>query len=221
MDRVRDLNRFATDLAGFLAALYKIDPAGGPEPGKHNFFRGGPLTTLDTETREAISALKAEIDTDTATEVWDAALAATWHGPSVWIHGDITAANLLVVDGRLGAVVDFGCAGVGDPACDVTIAWTFFFGDSRKVFRNGLPLDEGTWARGRGWALSKALITLVQALKVDDAQADLASLRFGWRLNARHVIDEVLADHSRLAGDRGAGASCRPQTPRTPSRHRG
>ena len=93
---------------------------------------------------------------------------------------------------------------MGDPACDVTIAWTFFFGDSRKVFRNGLPLDEGTWTRGRGWALWKALITLAQALEVEDAQADLASLRFGWRVSARHVIDEVLADHSRLAGDRGS-----------------
>lgn len=201
MDRVGDLNRFATDLADFLAALYKIDPAGGPEPGKHNFFRGGPLTTYDTETREAISALKAEIDTGAATEVWDAALAATWHGPSVWIHGDVTAANLLVVDGRLSAVVDFGCSGVGDPACDLTMAWTFFFCDSRKVFREGLLLDEGTWARGRGWALWKALITLVQALKVDEAQADLASLRFGWRLSARNVIDEVLADHKRVAAD--------------------
>jgi aminoglycoside phosphotransferase (APT) family kinase protein len=123
-----------------LAALYKIDPAGGPEPGAHNFFRGGPLTAYDSETREAISALNAEIDTDTATEVCEAALAATWHGPSLWVHGDVTAANLLVVDGRLSAVVDFGCSGVGDPACDLTIAWTFFFGDSREVFRNRLPV---------------------------------------------------------------------------------
>jgi aminoglycoside phosphotransferase (APT) family kinase protein len=199
MNRVADLNLFATDLADFLAALYKIDPAGGPESGEHNFFRGGPLTTYESETREAISALNAEIDTDAATEVWEAALAATWHGPSVWIHGDVTAANLLVVAGRLRAVVDFGCSGVGDPACDMTIAWTFFFGDSRELFRDRLPLDDETWARGRGWALWKALITLVRALKADDARADLASLRFGWRLSARHVIDEVLADHSRLA----------------------
>jgi aminoglycoside phosphotransferase (APT) family kinase protein len=201
MDRVGDLTRFATDLADFLDALYKIDPAGGPEPGEHNFFRGGPLITYDTETRETISSLTAEIDTDAATEVWDAALAAKWHGPSVWIHGDVTAANLLVVDGRLSAVVDFGCSAAGDPACDVTMAWTFFSGESRGAFRNGLPLDEGTWARGRGWALWKALITVAQALKLDDAQADLASLRFGWRVSARHVIDEVLADHSRVAGD--------------------
>jgi aminoglycoside phosphotransferase (APT) family kinase protein len=199
MDRVGDLNGFATDLADFLAALYQIDPNDGPEPGAHNFFRGGPLTTYDVETRAAISDLKDEIDTNAATEVWEAALAATWHGPAVWIHGDVTAANLLVVDGRLSAVVDFGCSGVGDPACDLTIAWTFFFGDSRETFRDRLPLDEGTWARGRGWALWKALITLVKDLNVDDAEADPASLRFGWRLSARQVIEEALADHSRLA----------------------
>jgi aminoglycoside phosphotransferase (APT) family kinase protein len=197
-DRVGDLNGFATDLADFLGALYKIEPNGGPEPGAHNFFRGGPLTTYDVETRAAISDLKGEIDTNAATEVWEAALAATWHDPPVWIHGDVTAANLLVVDGRLSAVVDFGCSGVGDLACDLTIAWTFFFGDSREVFRDRLQLDEGTWARGRGWALWKALITLVKAMNVDDAQADPGSLRFGWRLSARQVIEEVLADYGRL-----------------------
>lgn len=200
VERVVDLNRFATSLGDFLAALYRTDPTGGPAPGKHNFFRGGPLTTYDGETRETISALSAEIDTDAATELWDAALAATWHGPSVWIHGDVTGANLLVVDGRLSAVIDFGCSGVGDPACDVTIAWTFFFGESREAFRDRLPLDEGTWARGRGWALWKALITLAEALKANGAQADAAAaLRFGWRLSARDVIEEVLADHSREA----------------------
>jgi aminoglycoside phosphotransferase (APT) family kinase protein len=192
VERVSDLNRFAIDLAGFLGALYEIDSADGPAAGTHNFWRGGPLTIYDDETREAISALHAEIDTDAATEVWEAALAATWHGPSVWIHGDVAAANLLVVDGRLSAVIDFGCSAVGDPACDLTIAWTFFSGDSRAAFRDQLPVDDGTWARGRGWALWKALITLV-ALEADGAKRDLAALRFGWRLSSRQVIEEVLA----------------------------
>jgi aminoglycoside phosphotransferase (APT) family kinase protein len=199
VDQVADLNRFATDLADFLVALYEVDPAGGPAPGRHNFFRGGPLTTYDSEAREAVSALDAEIDTDAATEVWEAALAATWHGPSVWIHGDVTASNLLVVDGRLSAVIDFGCSAVGDPACDLTIAWTFLRRDSREAFRERLPLDDGAWARGRGWALWKALITHVQNLKANGAHADLVGLRMGWRLSARRIIEEVLADHSRLA----------------------
>jgi aminoglycoside phosphotransferase (APT) family kinase protein len=198
VERVGDLTRFATDLADFLAALYEIDAADGPAYGKHNFFRGGPLSTYDSETRGTISALKDEIDTDAATEVWDAALAATWHGPSIWIHGDVTGANLLVVDGRLSSVIDFGCSGVGDPACDTTVAWTLFFGDSREAFRDRLPVDDATWARGRGWALWKALITLVQALESGDADGDLASRRFGWRLSSRHVVEEVLADHQQI-----------------------
>jgi aminoglycoside phosphotransferase (APT) family kinase protein len=198
VERVSDLDRLATDLGDFLAALYAIDPAGGPPSGRHNFFRGGPLTTYDRETRQAIATLEDELDPDAATEVWEAALAATWHGPPVWIHGDVTAANLLVVDGRLSAVIDFGCSGVGDPACDLTIAWTFFFGESRDTFRNRLPLDDGTWVRGRGWALWKALITHV-ALRANGAQTDLAASRFGWRLSSRRVIEDVLADHGRSA----------------------
>jgi aminoglycoside phosphotransferase (APT) family kinase protein len=195
VERVDDPTAFAADLAGFLGALYAIDPTGGPAPGQHNFWRGGSLATYDSETREAISALRGEIDANAATEAWEAALAATWHGPPVWIHGDVTAANLLVVAGRLSAVIDFGCSAVGDPACDLTIAWTFFSGESRGAFQDGLPLDEGTWARGRGWALWKALITLV-AVKAGGAERDVAALRFGWRLSSRQVIEEVLAEHS-------------------------
>jgi aminoglycoside phosphotransferase (APT) family kinase protein len=198
VERVADLDRFATDLADFLAALYDIDPTQGPAAGAHNFFRGGPLTTYDSQVREAISLLRTHIDTDAATEVWEAALAATWHGAPVWIHGDVTPANLLVVDGRLSAVIDFGCSGVGDPACDVTMAWTFFFGDSRERFRDRLPLDDETWARGRGWALWKAQTTLVKALKGKGPRPDVAARMFGWRLSARAVIEEVVADHSRL-----------------------
>jgi aminoglycoside phosphotransferase (APT) family kinase protein len=197
-DRVADLDSFATDLADFLAALYAIDPEGGPVAGEHSFFRGGSLTTYDHETRGAIAALPASIDADAATAVWEAALAATWHGPSVWIHGDVTASNLLVVDGRLSAVIDFGCSAVGDPACDLAIAWTLFYGKNREAFRNQLPLDDGTWARGRGWALWKALITLLEAGTETGADADRASLSFGWRLSSREVIEEVLSDHKLL-----------------------
>ena len=84
---VRDLPQFAADLADFLAALYRIDPAGGPPPGPHNFFRGGPLAVYDGETREALDALKGHIDTVLAAEVWQAALEAAWQGPPVWFHG--------------------------------------------------------------------------------------------------------------------------------------
>lgn len=187
VERIADLRQFAIELAEFLAALYEIDPAGGPPPGEHNFFRGGPLATYDAETRQAIATLGDQIDSSAANEVWQAALGAAWHGCPVWLHGDVTAANLLVKDGRLSAVIDFGCSGVGDPACDVTIAWTLFSGESREAFRTRLPVDDATWVRGRGWALWKALITLVAKSKPEDAAT------------ARQIIEALLAEHGNAA----------------------
>lgn len=187
VERIADLRQFAVTLAQFLVALQQVDTTGGPPPGQHNFWRGGPLTIYDGETRQAIAALDGQIDTAAATEVWEAALAATWCGAPVWIHGDVAAGNLLVRAGRLCAVIDFGCSGVGDPACDLTIAWTFLSGASREAFRAALPLDSATWARARGWALWKALITLADSLPTNPARA----------AEARRVIDAVLADHRR------------------------
>lgn len=190
VDRVEDVGAFAGDLAEFLAALHRADATDGPAAGAHSFFRGGPLATYDEETRAAVAALQGEIDVAAATEVWETALASTWNGPPVWVHGDVTASNLVVLDGRLAAVIDFGCSAVGDPACDLAIAWTFLFGESRDAFRERLPLDDGTWARARGWALWKALITLLRAPTHGDSAG-----RFGWRLSSLGVIDEVLASH--------------------------
>jgi aminoglycoside phosphotransferase (APT) family kinase protein len=95
-ERIIDLCDFATRLAQFLVALQGIDTAGGPRPGLHNFYRGGPLLTYDAQTRQAIAMLKDKIDVDAATEIWNAALTATWHGKPVWVHGDVSLGNLLV-----------------------------------------------------------------------------------------------------------------------------
>jgi aminoglycoside phosphotransferase (APT) family kinase protein len=181
--------QFAADLAGFLATLYQVDPAGGPPPGSHNFHRGGPLTVYDGQTRTALAALAGEIDTRRAAQVWDAALAATWHGRPVWFHGDVSPENLLVTEGRLSAVIDFGTSGVGDPACDAVIAWTFLAGESRRVYRERLPLDEAGWARGRGWAIWKAMIVLIGALRDDPGDARATA----------HVIGQILADFHESA----------------------
>jgi aminoglycoside phosphotransferase (APT) family kinase protein len=116
----------------------------------------------------------------------------------VWVHGDVVESNLLVAEGRLRAVIDFGCAAVGDPACDLMMAWTSFDDESARLFRSGLPFDDATWARGRGWTLWKALTTLVGD-KERHADADATARRFGWRISAREVIDVVLADHARSA----------------------
>jgi aminoglycoside phosphotransferase (APT) family kinase protein len=184
-ERIGDLEEFAAAVAGFLVALQRIDAVDGPPPGQHNFWRGGPLTVYDGETRAALAALEGEVDTVAAAEVWETALAAEWCGEPVWFHGDIAWGNLLVRDGRLAAIIDFGTSGVGDPSCDLAIAWTLFAGGSREAFRDSLRLDDATWARGRGWTLWKALITVV-------ANSNPVEV-----LKSRGIIDEVLADHRR------------------------
>lgn len=189
-----DLARFATEITAFLAALHRADTTAGPAPGPHNFHRGGSLSVYDAQAREALAALRGEIDLRQATGVWEAALHATWRGVPVWVHGDLSASNLLVVDGRLAAVIDFGGCAVGDPACDLVMAWTFFEGESRAAFRAGIASDGATWARARGWALWKAAITLAPSQQSHAVDPDTAALRQGWRGGARRVLSDVLAD---------------------------
>lgn len=184
---IAELPRFASDLAAFLAALQRIDASAGAIPDAANGFRGGPLAIYDAETRRSITALAliGLVDAPSATAVWEAALAAIWSGPPVWVHGDVAVGNLLVQEGALSAVIDFGCCAVGDSACDTVIAWNRFAGGSRVAFQAALPLDDATWERGRGWALWKALITVAGAL--DTVLATAAE--------ARRIVAEVLADH--------------------------
>ena len=172
--RIDDLTGFATALARFLAALRRAPAGEGPPPGPHNFFRGGPLAHYADETVAAIAALGDEIPRAAVERVWEDALRTRWEGDPVWFHGDVATGNLLVRDGRLAAVIDFGTSGVGDPACDTVIAWTFLSGASRAAFRAELEVDAGTWARGRGWALWKALISLVGHLRAGAPEAELA-----------------------------------------------
>ena len=188
LDRIDDEGRLAGDLAGFVAALHRTDPAGGPAPGAHNFYRGVALARRDSRTRAAIGAVADMLDADELTAAWEAALAApAWEGPGVWIHGDLQAGNLLCHQGRLSAVIDFGGLGVGDPACDLIVAWNLLTAQGRGVFRLALEVDDATWARGRGWALSTALIALPYYLESNPAVAR----------NARGTIDEVLAEQRR------------------------
>ena len=184
-ERIADLGQAATDLATFVAALQRVDPTDGPPPGEHNSFRGVPLGTRDESTRAAIASLRAsvDVDVDAVTDAWEAALSVPeWERTPVWIHGDLDARNLLAKNGRLSAVIDFGCLGVGDPACDVMVAWKVLSADTRDSFRTALSVDEATWVRARGWALSQALIALsyytleTNALLVRDAQRWLAEI---------------------------------------------
>lgn len=170
----------ATDLAEFVRAFRAIELPGGPRA-----YRGGPLARLDDQTRTAIAQLRGSIDTDAATAIWDAALAApAWDAAPIWVHADLLAGNLLTVAGRLSAVIDFATAGVGDPACDLIVAWTVLPASVRSDFRSAVEVDDATWIRARARALSIALIELPYYQEVEPTIA----------AEARHTIDEVIAD---------------------------
>ena len=156
--QITSTSTFARNLANFLRALQAINATKGPKFGEHNFWRGGPLAVYHAQTVQALTALQHKINTAVVTAIWDAALTSAWQLAPVWVHGDISADNLLVQHGKLNAVIDFGGLAVGDPACDLAIAWNFFDSTARSAFRAALELDAATWQRGRGWALWKALI---------------------------------------------------------------
>jgi len=177
----------ASELATFLSALHAIESTDGPVAGPASFYRGGPLQVYDNEVRRVAEVLDGRMDADLAMRVWDRALQSPWKRPPVWVHGDVSAGNLLMRDGKLSGVIDFGQLSVGDPACDLVLSWTLFDENSRDAFRAALPLDPDTWARGRAWALWKAMIT---AAGVAETSAEV-------RARCWTTIAAVLLDHAR------------------------
>ncbi len=153
--RIGDLKDFATGLADFLIALQRIDTTDGPRPGPHNFYRGGSLTTYDAEARQAIAVLKGKLDTEAATEVWDMALKTTWDCPPVWLHGDVSAGNLLIHEGRLSAIIDFGMVGLATPRaicpsrghCSKVKAAEYFVQCFRSTPVHGLAAARGLYGK--------------------------------------------------------------------------
>ena len=193
---IADLGRAAAELAAFVAALQRIDTAAAPHAGKHNFGRGQPLARRDNTTRAAIADLGGSIDGAALAAVWDSALdAAEWNCSPVWIHGDIDARNLLVEDGNLSAVVDFGTLGVGDPAYDVMVAWKVFPRDIRTVFRSALVVDDPTWTRARGLVVSQAVIALAYYTLETNAVLVCESQRW-----IAEVLSESAGKDSRIQG---------------------
>ncbi|MFC0431184.1 aminoglycoside phosphotransferase family protein [Kutzneria buriramensis] len=174
-----DPEALALDLAEFVQALRKIDPTGGPAQS-----RGVPLGSpgRDALTREAISQLHDDIDTGEALALWDRAITLPEPPGVFWSHGDLSPGNVLVRDGRLSAVIDFGGVGIGDPTVDLVVAWNLLPADARSVFRAELDVDDDTWERGRAWAMS---IALVQLPYYRDTNPGLSA-------NSRHVLSEVL-----------------------------
>jgi aminoglycoside phosphotransferase (APT) family kinase protein len=174
----------AIAIAGFITALQRIDPTGGPEPGSHNFGRGVPLAKRDRYVRAALASLDGELDVALVAAAWERALEASeWTNAPLWIHGDLAPGNLLVRNGRITGVIDFGGLAVGDPACDLMVAWNFLKGDARAAFKAALNPDEATWARGLGWALSMSVIALPYYLKTNPVIVE----------NSRRTIAAVLS----------------------------
>jgi aminoglycoside phosphotransferase (APT) family kinase protein len=179
-DLVDDERQAARDLAGFITELRRIEPlAAAPRGGRR------PLGELDVGTREAISAARGVIDSDAAAAVWDLALEAPmWAGAPVWVHADLLRPNVLVRDGRICAVIDFGAAGVGDPAADVIAAWTVFGPRGREEFRDSLDVDDGTWSRARGFALHQAAMIIPYYRETNPEFVVLA----------KRTVEQILAD---------------------------
>jgi aminoglycoside phosphotransferase (APT) family kinase protein len=186
---IADLPRFARSLAEFLKSLQHVDSANAPTPGP--FKRGGDVGYYDDESRQSIKILETGslgdgLDIEAIAAVWDAALESKWTKSPVWIHGDVSLGNMLVKNGELSAVIDFGGICVGDPACDLAIAWTAFEGESRDAFRSAIDLDDATWARGAGWTLWKALITYSGLSETNAIEAQ----------SSRQTIERILADRA-------------------------
>lgn len=187
-NRIADPARFAVDLADFLSALQSLDTADGPQPGIHNWFRGGTLRTYDKNTKHSLEKLDGHVDVELAREIWANALDARWDGADRWFHGDIAEGNLLLNDGQLAAIIDFGTCGVGDPACDLAISWTLLTADGRHEFRDRLSVDADSWARGRGWALWKSLATCSYTYEDPDDSGTFS--------RAKRALDERPSEYS-------------------------
>ena len=175
----------AERLGEFVASLRTLDAADGPAAGRANNGRGAPLALRSGAVADPLAQLDDLIDVPAARRCWEIDVATpVWAGAPHWVHGDLHGGNLLLVDGRIDAVIDFGTLGVGDPAVDLLPAWTLFSGDARDRFRTIAGLDDAAWARGRAWALSIALIALPYYRSTNPVIVE----------QSRSVIDAVLHD---------------------------
>lgn len=150
-------NTFANDLGRFLREFEQIKSDGGPTAGGHNFYRGGCLSVYSEEMAKALANIIDEDLRELIRTIWEKSLSSTWSNEPIWVHGDLAQGNILVQDGKLKAVIDFGQLAIGDPACDFVMSWNFFDEESRAVFRKAVDIDKDTWIRSMGWALWKTV----------------------------------------------------------------
>ena len=167
------LENIAFELATFLKELQEITDVKGLEPGHHNWWRGSHVSIYDKGAREQIANLADIMDVNSALDLWEKACATKWQSSPVWVHGDFAVGNILIKDNKLSGVIDFGGTAVGDPACDLVIAWTYLSGKASEIFIREINLDDATWLRARAWALWKATFELCQIKDKDSFEADL------------------------------------------------
>jgi aminoglycoside phosphotransferase (APT) family kinase protein len=179
----QEKEQLAFDLAQFLKELQAINDVEGPTPGQHNWWRGDHVIVYDKGAREQIAELADLIDTKRSLALWHQACTTKWNKTPLWVHGDFAIGNMLMNDGKLSAVIDFGGAAVGDPACDLVIAWTFLSGIAREIFINEMNLDHDTWLRARAWALWKATFELCQIADKSSPEANVQKQIIGEVIN--------------------------------------
>ena len=191
--RIMNEVQAARDLAHFITDLQQVPVTGWPEPEPPIGSRAIPLVARDAPTRAAIAECSGMVDTNAVTAIWEAVIQAPgWHGPPVWTHGDLLPGNLLFRSSRISGIIDFSYLGVGDPACDLIVAWALLSTDARAVFRTSLSVDDGRWMRGLGWALSIGLIAFPYYQNTNPVFAAIA----------RRMITETLADWETAKSER-------------------
>lgn len=154
---IHDMKGFAETLGKCLKEFQSLDATEGPLAGAHNFYRGGSLKAYDQEMQRAIPKIKKAYEQTLAASLWQRAISSEWQLKPVWVHGDIAVGNILVRKGRFHALIDFGQLAIGDPACDLAIAWNLFSAEERSLFKDAVQLDNDTWMRALGWAFWKTL----------------------------------------------------------------
>jgi aminoglycoside phosphotransferase (APT) family kinase protein len=180
----QEKEQLAFDMAKFLKELQAITDIDGPEPGQHNGWRGDHVSAYNKGARDQIAELAEIIDVARALDLWDQACATRWNKAPIWIHGDFAIGNILMDGGKLSAVIDFGGAAVGDPACDLVIAWTYLSGKSREIFIDAIDIDPDTWLRARAWALWKATFELCKIANKNSPEA----------LVQKRIIEDIMND---------------------------
>lgn len=172
-----DLPVFAKSLGQCLAELRAMPRENGPYAGRHSFYRGCHPSVYGDEIKESLRRLQGKVDADTCLAIWHRGTRTAWTKAPVWFHGDVATGNIIVDRDTVRAFIDFGLCGLGDPACDFVMAWTYFTGDNRKIFRSACSVDDDTWNRARAWALWKALVCLSGLSSPDTTGIQARALR--------------------------------------------